>query len=66
LLQHLLEEEMEEVLGRPRYERREGVDAPPGYRNGFGKPRRLSLMSGTITGRPCGRVESHSVRVETT
>ena len=48
LLQHLLEEEMEEVLGRRRYERREGVDAPPGYRNGFGKPRRLSMMSGTI------------------
>src|SRR3989449_7560066 len=40
---------MEEVLGRRRYERREGVDTPPGYRNGFGKPRRLSLMSGTIT-----------------
>src|SRR5437870_8386232 len=49
LLQQLLEEEMEEVLGRRRYERREGVDTPPGYRNGFGKPRRLSLMSGTIT-----------------
>jgi transposase-like protein len=49
MLQHLLEEEMEEVLGRRRYERREGVDASPGYRNGFGKPRRLSLMSGTIT-----------------
>jgi len=29
---------MEEVLGRRRYERREGVDTPPGYRNGFGKP----------------------------
>jgi putative transposase len=25
------------------------VATPPGYRNGFGKPRRLSLMSGTIT-----------------
>ena len=49
LLQQLLEEEMQEVLGRRRYERRDGVDAPPGYRNGFGKPRRLSLMSGTIT-----------------
>jgi putative transposase len=49
LLQHLLEEEMEEVLGRRRYERRAGVDAAPGYRNGFGKPRRLSLMSGTIS-----------------
>src|SRR5229473_4101184 len=49
LLQQLLEEEMEDVLGRRRYARRDGVDAPPGYRNGFGKPRRLSLMSGTIT-----------------
>jgi putative transposase len=56
LLQHLLEEEMEEVLGRRRYARREGVDAPPGYRSGLGKPRRLSLMSGTITvRRPRGR-----------
>ena len=48
-LQQLLEEEVEEALGRRRYERREGVDATPGYRNGWGKPRRLSLMSGTIT-----------------
>ena len=49
LLQQLLEEEVEEVLGRRRYERRNGVDAPPGYRNGWGKPRRLSAMAGTIT-----------------
>jgi putative transposase len=49
LLQRLLEEEMEDVLGRQRYERRAGVDAAPGYRNGLGKPRRLSLTSGTIT-----------------
>jgi putative transposase len=49
LLQQVLEEEVEEVLGRRRYARREGVDAPAGYRNGWGKPRRLSLMSGTIT-----------------
>jgi transposase-like protein len=49
LLQQLLEEEVEEVLGRRRYERRDGVDAPPGYRNGWGKPRRLSAMAGTIT-----------------
>ena len=48
-LQQLLEEEVEEALGRRRYERREGVDGAPGYRNGWGKPRRLSLMSGTIT-----------------
>jgi putative transposase len=49
LLQQLLEEEVEQVLGRARYERRDGMDATPGYRNGFGKPRRLSAMAGTIT-----------------
>ena len=49
LLQRMLEEEVEGVLGRTRYERRDAVDAPPGYRNGFGQPRRLSLSSGTIT-----------------
>ena len=49
LLQQMLEEEVEEALGRQRYARRAGVDAAPGYRNGWGKPRRLSLMSGTIT-----------------
>ena len=48
LLQRLLEEEVEDVLGRQRYARRAGVDAAPGYRNGLGKPRRLSLTSGTI------------------
>ena len=37
------------MLGRRRYTRREGVDAPAGYRNGYGKPRRLSLSGGTIT-----------------
>jgi len=49
LLQQLLEEEVEDVLRRQRYERRVGVDARPGYRNGHGKPRRLSLMAGTVT-----------------
>ncbi len=29
-------------------ERRAAVDAPPGYRNGYGKPRRLAMSSGTI------------------
>ncbi len=48
-LQQLLEEEVEAALDRGRYERRQRVDAPRGYRNGWGKPRRLSLMSGTIT-----------------
>ena len=49
LLQQVLEEEVEQVLGRARYERHEAVDATPGYRNGFGKPRRLSALAGTIT-----------------
>ena len=45
LLQRVLEEEADELLGRVRYERRGAVDAPVGYRNGFGKPRRLSLSA---------------------
>ncbi len=49
LLQQLLEEELEQVLGRRRYQRRDGIDAVPGYRNGFGKSRRLALSSGTVT-----------------
>jgi transposase-like protein len=49
LLQQVLEAEVDELLARGRYERRTGVDAPLGYRNGFGKPRRLSLSNGTIT-----------------
>jgi putative transposase len=49
LLQRMLEDEVDGVLGRDRYERRGAVDAVPGYRNGFGKPRRLSLSNGTIT-----------------
>ena len=49
LLQRMLEEEVDGVLGRGRYERRAVVDAPVGYRNGFGKARRLSLSNGTIT-----------------
>jgi putative transposase len=48
-LQRMLEEEVDGLLGRGRYERRDPVDAPVGYRNGFSKPRRLSLSSGTIT-----------------
>jgi transposase-like protein len=47
-LQRLLEEEVEELLGRGRYERRDGIDAPAGHRNGYGKPRRVTLSAGTI------------------
>ena len=44
--QDLLEDEITRFLGRDRYERR-GDRA--GYRNGHGKPRRLTLSCGTIT-----------------
>ena len=37
LLQRVLEEEVTEVLGRRRYERRSAVDGPPGSRNGYGR-----------------------------
>jgi len=49
LIQALLEEEVTELLGRGKSERRGVVDAPGGYRSGHGKPRRLTLGSGTIT-----------------
>ena len=48
-IQALLEEEVTELLGRTKSSRREAVDGAPGYRNGYGKPRRLTLTSGTIT-----------------
>ena len=48
-IQALLEDEITELLGRGKSERRETLDAPPGYRNGYGKQRRLTLGCGTIT-----------------
>jgi putative transposase len=48
-LQAVLEEEVTEFLGRAKSQRRSGMDAAPGYRNGHGKPRRLTLSMGTIT-----------------
>jgi transposase-like protein len=47
-LQDVLEEEVTELLGRGKSERRAVVDAPAGYRNGHGKTRHLSMMAGTI------------------
>src|SRR5215469_8035603 len=47
-IQDLLEEEVVEFLGRRKSERRVAVDGPEGYRNGYGKVRRLSMMAGTI------------------
>lgn len=48
-LQQLLEEEVNEVLGREKAVRRRAIDAPSGYRNGHGKPRRVTFSSGTVT-----------------
>ena len=45
-VQELLEEEVTELLGRRKSERRRAVDAPSGYRNGYGKPRHLTLSRG--------------------
>jgi transposase-like protein len=42
LVQWALEAEVTELLGRARYQRRGEVDAFLGYRNGYGKPRKLS------------------------
>jgi transposase-like protein len=48
-IQDLLEEEVTEFLGRRRHERREGVEGAEGYRNGYGKERRLTMQGGTMT-----------------
>jgi transposase-like protein len=48
-IQQILEEEVTELLGREKSERIEVVDAPKGYRNGYGEPRKLTMSSGTIT-----------------
>ena len=47
-VQELLEDEVTQLLGRRKNERRREVDAPGGYRNGYGKERRLTLSCGTI------------------
>jgi len=46
LLVSSLEAEVTEFLGRQRYERKE---LSPGYRNGYGKQRRVTLGTGTVT-----------------
>jgi transposase-like protein len=48
LLQQVLEEEVEQLLDRGKSQRRSAVDPQPGYRNGYGKPRKLAMSSGTI------------------
>jgi hypothetical protein len=46
-VQSVLEDEVTELLGPGRSERWIAVDGEPGYRNGYGKPRRLTLSCGT-------------------
>ena len=48
LIQELLEEGVTEFLGRAKLARRSESDSGAGYRNGYGRPRRLTLSSGTI------------------
>lgn len=49
LIQEILEEEVTELLGRRKSERKAAVDAPKGYRNGHGRPRHLVTSIGTVT-----------------
>jgi len=44
-----MEEEITELLGRQKSERRQAIDGLAVYRNGYGKPRHLTLGCGTIT-----------------
>ena len=70
LMQSVLDEEVTQVLGRSRYERQAPLDAPSGYRNGYGKRRQLSFTLGhdrgkTSTGARSGRAlrERHPAAV---
>jgi transposase-like protein len=47
-LQHVLEEELTEFIGRAKSDRRRPLD-PPVYRNGHGKERSFTLGCGTVT-----------------
>ena len=47
-IQDILEEEVTELLGRQKSEWLKAVDDQPAYRNGYGKPRRLTLSWGTV------------------
>jgi putative transposase len=65
-LQQLLEEEVTTFLGRARHERWgtvSPVDPPAGSRNGYGKLRAFSMLSGTVTVRR-PRVRDRTERVE--
>ena len=48
-VQDLLVSEVTVLLGREKSERRKPVDGESGSRNGYGKPRNLTMGGGTIT-----------------
>jgi transposase-like protein len=48
-IQEILEDEVEAFLGRKKSERIKIVDGTAGYWNGHGKPKKFSVMNGTIT-----------------
>jgi putative transposase len=48
-IQEILEDEIETFLGRRKSARIKMVDGIHGYRNGHGKPKNFTCMSGTIT-----------------
>ncbi len=48
LVQHVLEEEVTEFLGRAKSARRSDTDNASGYRNRYARLRNLTLSSGTI------------------
>jgi transposase-like protein len=49
-IQQVLEQEMDEFVGRKKSERQEGcLSRPKRYRNGWGMPRRIGLMGGTVS-----------------
>jgi putative transposase len=48
-IQDILKDEVESFLGRKKSERIKMIDGTSGYRNGHGKPKKFTLMNGTIT-----------------
>ena len=48
LIQEFLEEKVPEFMGRAKSARRSDMDNDSGYRNGYARPRGLTLSSGTI------------------
>lgn len=64
-IQEILEDELETFLGRKKSERTKVIDGTHGYRNGHGKPKKFSLMNGTIAVRR-PRVRGTEERFEST